>query len=139
MLGKTNTICVKKYSVERYGVTFLFIIVTIITIIISFMSLSPSICLVLFMPYEGVLLLLVIYEQTWKITIEKNMISKFVFFRKVSSQSFSEIVNAVSKKSYTDREYVRLSFQNGKVIMFRLKDENASKAVSAILSHRSIL
>jgi hypothetical protein len=94
--------------------------------------------LLLFFPLALIFTIILIYVESWQIVFSSSSVIRKVFFVKVGHYSYSSLNDACLLYSLTDHEYVVLSFANNKCIRFRMKDENASKALKVIRSHKSV-
>ena len=91
----------------------------------------------LFLPAMLPAFFIVLYFETWRISLGPNNITiKHMFHEK--TYSYYQITDAYAAHSYTLHEHVCLTFSDGKRIIIRSEDENAGVARRRIQSHRSI-
>ena len=91
------------------------------------------ICIVLGLP----MFILLLYYETWQISFYHNSIC-FKLLLSCRYYSYSQIVDVVSSRSYTDHDCLQLHFRNGQKLVFRMKDENAYQAKKRIIAYHSI-
>ena len=94
--------------------------------------------LLVFFPIALTFTIILIYMESWQIVFSSNSVTRKVFLFTVGHYSYSVLNDVCLLYSLTDHEYVVLSFANNKCIRFRMKDENASKALKLIRSHKSV-
>lgn len=131
-------IIVRKNRAQRLGIICVFMLMLILSLL----------AIILFYPvyYFGVLsligtlpiLYILLYYETWQISISSNKITMKCLFKRTKSYSFSQIVDGYIANSYTLHQYVCLLFYDKRRLQFRMEDENAKKALKGIQAHRSI-
>ena len=94
--------------------------------------------LLIWLPLILAFTLLSFYIESWKIIFSSDCISKKCFFLTRSTHSYAQILDAYQSYSSSNHEYVTLIFIDKKHSFFRLKDENANKALKLLSSHRSV-
>lgn len=129
-----NNITVRKYKAERY--CFRALVLALVLVMLFFIY--PNLYGLLFAPVILLSLPILIYMESWQIVFSGNGIQKKCFFRTVQSYSYAALTDAQLSYSCTMNEYVTLTFSDNKCIRFRLKDENAAKALKRIVAHRSV-
>lgn len=133
-----ETIVVRNRDEETWFIRLftcgLFVVSVVLAVYSGEFLITMGLCLLFLIPAVVGLL----YNETWKISFSRDSIQKEVFFRCAGTYSYAQIKDAVCSYSYTERFYVRLYFQNGKTLQFRMEDKNAEKAVKRITSHCSI-
>lgn len=131
---------IRKPAGERFGVAVLTaVMVAAIIFFTLYIDVEPKIYIVgLFALAFIPLLILLLYYFTWKIIVEKEEISKSVFFKTRKKYSFQEIKTVEILYHPNMREYVRVKFRDGKKTRFRLEDENANKAINLLCKRFSI-
>lgn len=134
-----NIIIVKKSEKQRIGVYLLTIIGTILggMVIVYFRKFLKGITILL-LPWILLLFIVVYYYKTWQIVFLSNKIYKKVFFLCSKQYSYFEIKDIIITHSYTEYDYIRIIFSNGKYFQFRLEDENANSAINRMRSSHSI-
>ena len=134
-----NIIIVKKSEKQRIGVYLLTIIGTILggMVIVYFRKFLKGI-IILLLPWILLLFIVLYYYKTWQIVFLSNKIYKKVFFLCSKQYSYFEIKDIIITHSYTEYDYIRIIFSNGKYFQFRLEDENANSAINRMRSSHSI-
>lgn len=130
---------VKKNKNHIYAVRFfasIFIITALMLFVYSKFNYIIVLCLGVGLGFPIITLL--IYYEVWKISFFPNKICVVSLFFKRKEYSYAQIRDVVRGYSYTERFYIRITFDDGKSIQFRLEDENAQKAIKKIISHRPI-
>lgn len=131
-------IIVQKSRAQRLGIICVFILLLILSIL--------EIILLYPVYYFGVLsligtlpvLYILLYYETWQISVSSNKITVKCLFKRTKSYSFSQIVDGYIANSYTLHQYVCLFFYDKRRLQFRMKDENANKALKRIQAHHSL-
>ena len=133
-----KAIVVRKCKSHRTGIAvFAILMFVILTVII--LSLHSAAALLLYIPPMIILIPLTLYYLTWNIRFEENVIVKSVFFAEISRCSYSMLREVVKRYYTSERNFtIRMHFTNGKTLQFRMDDENAEKAVKALLKYCSI-
>lgn len=129
-------IIVRKNPVQRYFFRIFLLLISVVLCLIFWHHEYPL--LLIFLPFEAIFLVILIYMESWKIVFLADGMEKKVFFLSLGYYSYSAINDAYLSYSATDHEYVALHFSNQKRITFRMKDVNASRALKVIRSHKSI-
>lgn len=134
-----KTITVKKNRCHRLGIRFIAISFLILSSILGFCSLpSLSVVAVICSPWLLVLIVLVCYYETWGISFLRNEIQLRYFFIIKNKHTYSQITDVSISYSYTDHAYISMFFSDGRVIRYKMKDENAERALGKLRSHHSI-
>lgn len=81
---------------------------------------------------------MLLYYETWQVIFEQDGVRKKVFGLSGKVHGYSQIKDAVTRRSYTEQGIIRVIFTDNSSIKFRLEDENAEKAKKRILSYHSI-
>ena len=133
-----KTVVVRKCKSHRIGIAvFAILMFVILTVII--LSLHSAAALLLYIPPMIILIPLTLYYLTWNIRFEENVIVKSVFFAEISRFSYFALREVVKKYYTSERNFtIRMHFVNKKIVQFRMDDENAEKAVKALLKYCSI-
>ena len=133
-----KAIVVKKSKSHQAGIAVLAILIFVI-LTVCILPLYSVAALLLYIPTMIILAPLTLYYLTWNIRFEEKVIVKSVFFAEISRFSYSALREVVKRYYTSERNFtIRMHFMNGKTIQFRMDDENAEKAVKALLKHRSI-
>ena len=133
-----KAIIVKKCKSHRTGIA-VFAILMLIILTACVLSLYSTAALLLYIPPLVILVPLTLYYLTWNIRFEEKVIVKRVFFSEIGRFSYSELREAVKRYYNSERNFtIRMHFTNGKILQFRMDDENAGKAVKALRKHCSI-
>ena len=133
-----KAIVVRKCKSHRAGIAvFAILMFVILTVII--LSLHSAAALLLYIPPMIILIPLTLYYLTWNIRFEENVIVKSVFFAEISRFSYFALREVVKRYYTSERNFtIRMHFVNKKIVQFRMDDENAEKAVKALLKYCSI-
>ena len=86
----------------------------------------------------GIVLPLWLYYESWQIVFGTDGITKKVFLSSGRSYYWHQLRSVQHRHSYTEGQQIIMEFTDGKTLVFRLEDQNASKALSKISTHRSI-
>ena len=127
---------VKKNKAERYTLRICLLLISL-WFIVALLGQAYLLALVL-LPIEVFFGVIVLYLESWQIVISANSITKKDFLRTTGPYSYLKIEEVYLSYSFTDHDYLFISFLDKKQITFRLKDDNAVKAVKIIQSHKSI-
>ncbi len=130
-------IVIKKNKAQRVGIRVLAIL-GILAAMILMVYLKQGMVLLLCLPFLLILGMLLCYYETWQIGLGSDIVYKKIFFLKCGTYSYSQIKDVMKSRSYTEHEYVCISFVNGKRFQFRSEDENADKAIKQICKRHSI-
>ena len=135
--SRKKNIVVRKNEERKIGVC---VAVTglLIAILILYLQNAYEAFALLCVPIALPLLAMLLYFETWKVSFSADRITKTVFFITFGDFSYSQIKDVVSSISRTEYEHVRITFTNGKQIVFRCDDENADKALNRIISRHSV-
>lgn len=79
-----------------------------------------------------------IYYESWHIIFQKDKIIKKVYFGCSWVYTWNQLRKVTCARSYTEGEQIRMVFEDGKMLIFRLDDQNAKKVTDRINRHRSI-
>ena len=133
-----KAIVVRKCKSHRAGIAvFAILMFVILTVII--LSLHSAVALLLYIPPMIILIPLTLYYLTWNIRFEENVIVKSVFFAEISRFSYFALREVVKRYYTSECNFtIRMHFVNKKIVQFRMDDENAEKAVKALLKYCSI-
>ena len=133
-----KAIVVRKCKSHRAGIAvFAILMFVILTVII--LSLHSAAALLLYIPPMIILIPLTLYYLTCNIRFEENVIVKSVFFAEISRFSYFALREVVKRYYTSERNFtIRMHFVNKKIVQFRMDDENAEKAVKALLKYCSI-
>ena len=133
-----ETVIVKKCKAHRIGIAvFSILILTILTFCVVAMH-TPA-AILLYIPVLSILSPMALYYLTWQIRFDKKSIFRYVFGRKARTYSFTMLRDAVKRYYVSERNItVRMHFIDGKVLQFRMDDENAAQAVKILQRHCSI-
>lgn len=97
-----------------------------------------EITVLLCIPVAVPVIVLMVYYETWQISLTADTIQKKCMFFHVESFSYTQITDAAYFYSHTEDWYVQISFQDRRVLRFRMICDNAEKAAAIIQKHRSI-
>ena len=84
------------------------------------------------------LLCVLLYYETWRVSINHKNITISYLGRHITSYSYYQIKDAYITNSYTLHQHICLTFFDNKKLIIRMDDENANKAVKIIQSHCSL-
>ncbi len=94
---------------------------------------------VLLIPVLTILGPMTLYYLTWQMRFEEKEIVRSVCYRKTRRYSYTMLRNVTRDFYYSERDYaVHMDFADGRTLRFRMRDENATEAVSVLKSHCSI-
>lgn len=129
---------VRKGASKRLTIRFLFFAsvcsATAVTLIWS-----PSIqSFLLFLPAIISLFIMLLYYESYKITLTASRITITFLFIYRKSYSYNQIIDVYFANSYTNHEHLCVTFSNKKSIQIFMDDINAKKARRIIQSHHSI-
>lgn len=132
-----KVIVVRKNKAQRTGNRVLLVIM-ICAAAIACMFWAPFVqAFLLFFPAFLPMLVIVLYYETWRVSLGPNKITvKCMFFEK--AYSYYQITDAYAAHSYTLHEHICLTFSDGKRIIIKSEDDNAGAARRKIQSHHSI-
>ena len=133
-----KTIIVKKCKSHRAGIVTFFVLMLVVTTICVF-ALRTVAAALLYIPVLIILMPMALYYLSWQIRIDKKGITRSVFFRKGKQYTFTMLQNVVKSYYVSERNFtIRMYFLDGKMIQFRMDDENAIQAVRELQRHCSI-
>lgn len=129
-------IVVKKPLMHRccFGIFTSLIAALVIIVLFAHEYLYSFILIPLMLAFGTVTL----YLETWQISFSSKSIQHKIFWQIVCEYSYHRLTDAEVRYSYTNHEYVTLIFREKKNLHFRLKDENALKALKIVSSHKSV-
>ena len=138
-MKETSIVVVKKNRNQIYGIRILagICFLSLLIVIFSF-GYDMGVILLICFPICCILITLLLYYETWKVTCGRDCIQKVCFFHTICSYSYNQITDAFLSQSYTEHSVLKVQFLSGKVLRFRLEDENADQALAKIRSHTSI-
>lgn len=131
-----KNVIVRKCKAERY--CFRVLVSALVLVILFSFCQGLYLLLVILVPMVLIFSLILAYMESWQIVFSGSGIQKKCFFRTMRHYSYADMTDAQASYSYTMHEYVTLTFCDSKCIRFRLKDENAAKALKRILAHKSV-
>ncbi|MBQ7099840.1 MAG: hypothetical protein IJO05_08995 [Oscillospiraceae bacterium] len=115
-----------------------------------FSVLVPVLLTVCFRQLLGVMLLLclpaiavsmgvLLYDESWRVCFDANGVQKAVFGIAGKHHCYNEIKDVVSRCSVSEHGVIlRIIFNDGGAVKFRMQDENGEKARKYILSRHTI-
>ena len=135
---RTKPVIVKKCKHHRIGIVFLSIFLLAVLTVCVIATRTP-VAILLYIPPLMLLFPMVLYYLTWQIRFEEEVIVRTVLGRKTRTYSFT-MLREVVKRYYISElnNIVRMVFSDGKVLQFRMDDENAVQAVKILQRHCSI-
>ena len=135
---RKETVIVTKCKAHRIGIAvFSIAMLTVLTVCVAAMH-TPA-AILLYMPVLTILSPIALYYLTWQIRFDKKSIVRYVFGRKARIYSFTMLRDVVKRYYVSERNItVRMHFIDGKVLQFRMDDENAAQAVRILQRHCSI-
>lgn len=131
-------IVVRKNKSQRAGMWFLLVLMICAVIAVCFLCSPLDLSFLLFLPIILPAFFMVLYYEIWQVSLISNTITIKRLFFGTKTYSYVQISDAYTAYSYTLHEHICLSFNDGKKIIFRMEDENASIARREIQSHHSI-
>ena len=133
-----KTVTVKKNISQRYGIRFLACLYVFASLLIFYLwNFSLPILSILALPAIPLLGML-IYFETWHITLGSKEITSIACFRKIGPYTYAQVSSVVKGHSFTMDTYIRITFCDGKTIQFRTEDKNAERAIVTLTKHHSI-
>ena len=135
-----KTIVVNKKRSQRLFALIMGVATALVPVITSVITrISMGMMLLCFAPAFLIVFPLVWHTLTWKLCFEANGITNFVFGFRVKIHGYQEIRDAVCRYSSSDSALiVRIVFDDGKSVKFRMDDGNAQTARKYLLSRHSI-
>ena len=133
-----ETVIVKKCKAHRIGiVVFSIVMLTVLTFCV--VAMHTPVAILFYIPVLIILSPMVLYYLTWQIRFDKKGIVRYIFGKKARKYSFTMLREAVKSYYVSERNFtVRMHFIDGKVLQFRMDDENAVQAVKILQRHCSI-
>ena len=133
-----KTVIVKKCKSHR-TVMVIFSVAMFVVLTMCVFAMQTAAALLFYVPFFVIWAPMTIYFLTWQIRFEKSGIVRKVFFRESKKYSFAMLREVVKSFYASERNFtVRMYFVDGKVLQFRMDDENATQAVKTLLRHGSI-
>lgn len=133
-----KVITVRKNEAQRMGLFCLLMLMICASITVCVLW-SPYVqTFLLFVPIILPMFFVLLYYETWQLSLSSNKITLKYLFLQPMTYSYSQIIDAYAAYSYTLHEHICLTFSDGKHIRFRTEDENAGMARRKIQSHHSI-
>ena len=131
-------VIVKKCKAHRIGIV-MFSIMMLTILMVCVVTMHTPVAILLYIPFLITLSPMALYYLTWQIRFEEKGIVRYVFGRKTRKYSFTMLREVVKSYYVSERNFtVRMHFIDGKVLQFRMDDENAAKAVKILQRHCSI-
>ena len=100
---------------------------------------SLGVMLILCLPAITVSLGMLLYGESWRVCFDANGVQKSVFGIAGKHHCYNEIKDVISRCSVSEHGVIlRIIFNDGGAVKFRMQDENGEKARKYILSRHTI-
>ena len=133
-----KAVVLKKCKSHRVG-TIVLCISMLVVLTVCVLPLRSAVAILLYIPILVILAPLTLYYLTWQIRFEEKEIIKSVCFRETKRYSFTMLREVVKSYYVSERNFtIRMYFVDGKILQFRMDDENAIQAVKKLQRHCSI-
>lgn len=128
---------VRKKKSHRIGIRCFAVLGSLTFFLLLCLTNDFLLSLLIFMLTQSPMALLLFYYESWAIVFCRDKILKRCWGH-TRGYDWTDIQEVSSYRSATEGPYILIRFRDGKMLRFRIEDENGAKAVGLIMKHTSI-